>query len=222
MEKIRSFTSQKTYVESLATSLRSRISKKAYEGKTFRLALSGGSTPRPLYEFLASLPDVDWRSVEIFLVDERYVPLADENSNCKMIREALVDHVQLKKFVHFDTSLKIEESLSDYEQHLNHQDHFFDLLVLGIGSDGHTASLFPGDSLLQEKKRWVGHSTNGDPISDRLTLAYSALESTRESWFLITGDEKLKVVESALQTASKYPASRLLRSDQSKVFHGDF
>ncbi len=222
MEKIKSFTSQKTYLESLLTSLRSRAAKKAYDGKVFRLGLSGGSTPKPFYTLLAQASDFDWSLIEIFLVDERYVPLGDEHSNCSLLRETLIDNITLRKFVHFDTSLPIQESLDDYDQHLEHREGFFDLVLLGLGSDGHTASLFPDDEILHEEKKWVGHSEKGEPITDRLTLTYPALSNAKECWFLITGEEKMKVAKKALQPDSKLPASPILKLERSKIFYGDF
>lgn len=221
MNDVRTFSSEKTFLEAVMTSIRSRILKKNAEGRIFRLALSGGSTPLPLYERMAASELIDWSLVEIYLVDERYVPLSDEHSNTAMIQQALVDHISPAKFVTFDTNLSIEESLESYEKQLNTESSkFFDLILLGMGADGHTASLFAEDLLLDESHRWVGHSSKGNPVSDRLTLTYPALKASHEVFFLIKGSAKEETLNRC-RDGEKLPAAEIMKLPQTEVFFVD-
>lgn len=227
MPKIHSYSSEATFLEAVVTSVHSRILKKNHEGTIFRLALSGGSTPGPIYEALSKMTDIKWSLVEVYLVDERYVSHDDENSNHRLLKETLIDKLPQKpaKWISFDTSLTIEECLKQYEEELGEKEnHFFDLVLLGMGPDGHTASLFPNDKLLKEKKRWVGHSSKGDPIPDRLTLTYPALESSAEIFFLLKGSGKkavLQQVQESKADQAKLPAARLFHLESTQVFFAE-
>jgi 6-phosphogluconolactonase len=227
-EKIHIFNSEKTFQDALLSSIRSRILKKNSEDGAFRLALSGGSTPGPIYEKLSQSSDIDWSRVEFYLVDERYVPREDKFSNTKLIEKNLIHRLSSKpaKWVTFDTSLSIEESLQSYEEQLDmSHDAFFDLILLGMGTDGHTASLFPDDDLLKEKKKWIGHSSNGNPIKDRLSLTYPALESSSEIFFLIKGYKKediLEIVEDSKTNNSHVPSARVFHQEKTQVFFGKY
>lgn len=228
MTKIRVHNSESTFQEAVVTSIHSRILKKNREGKIFRLALSGGSTPVSLYEALSQLTDIDWSLVELYLVDERYVPLSDEKSNQGMIQKTLIERLQQKpaKFVFFDTAFSIQEALEKYQQELDSSDSpFFDLVLLGIGTDGHTASLFPGSAALKETKHWLAHTeTKKNDIKDRLTMTYPALESAQEIFFLIRGHQKKSIldqVESSAKNNLKIPAARLFHRENAQVFFAD-
>lgn len=217
MNRVLKFTSHQEFISELCSEIVYQIQQK--DG-VFRLAVSGGSTPGPLYSQLAEA-HVDWTQVEIYLVDERYVPADSGYSNFKLIEDTLINKLPQKphKWVNFDCSLPIEEALKKYEQKLDTSDpHFFDLILLGIGTDGHTASLFPDDQLLDEEVMWVGHSSNGNPIPDRLTLTYPALEASRKIIFLVSGEGKDAILKELKDQDSSLPAARLISKQNSYIY----
>lgn len=206
---------------SAAAIIHARILDKQSQGDIFRLAVSGGSTPGAVYTALTRFDDIDWSRVELYLVDERFVPHTSDQSNYKLLYETLIAPLPEKpKFICFDTSLSIADALSEYESHLDTTDHsFFDLILLGMGTDGHTASLFPKDALLDERIRWVGHTDKGDPVSDRLTLTYPAIMSSREIMFLL-GEVKKNILEQVKRSDPEnpeLPAARLIHLAQTRV-----
>lgn len=174
----------------------------------FTLALSGGSTPRCLYEVLATdhPADLPWSATHLFWGDERYVPADDPASNYRLVREALLDHVPLPPAnIHpLDTTqAPVEIVAASYETTL--REFFigdwprFDLVLLGLGDDGHTASLFPGTSAFIEQQRWV---TVGEaPLAPliRLTLTLPVLNHAARVWFLVAGTSKQKALQRALK-----------------------
>jgi 6-phosphogluconolactonase len=188
----------------------------------FRVALAGGSTPRALYAELGSERCrglVDWDRVEFFWGDERFVSATDPDSNYRMAHEALLSHIQVPaQNIHpiptdgdpQDAAARYEAILKDAHesQTLDPARPLFDLVLLGLGSDGHTASLLPGSAVLEEKKRWAAAVTQGRPET-RITLTYPVLESTRVAAFLVTGKDKAAAVHAVQAGEIALPASRL-------------
>ncbi|MBT4917367.1 hypothetical protein HON58_02920 [Candidatus Peregrinibacteria bacterium] len=165
------------------------IKKIAEENPNAKIALSGGSTPVPIFKELAKLN----LEVEFYQVDERYISPTDKDSNKKMIRETL----RPQNFKTFDTSLPIEESIKKYAAKLPEQ---FDLIILGIGSDGHTASLFPDSPEFTES---VAHTqTDQFAVKDRLTLTFSTINKSKKLLVLLKGADKQNAI-------SKFPANKL-------------
>ena len=185
----------------------------------FAIALSGGSTPRPVYELLATryATEIEWDRTSVFLADERCVPPDHADSNYRMAREALLDRVPVPPAqVHpmYDGATPPETAAQDYEERLRAAfagDVTFDLAVLGVGPDGHTASLFPGAPSLDERERWVlhVHAPPAFAVRDRLTLAPPALNASRELLFHVTGAAKRDAVAGALRGDRAIPAARL-------------
>ena len=187
------------------------------------IALSGGSTPRRLYQLLVTSPRLEafpWAHVHWFWGDERFVPPDDPASNYRMTREAMLSRAPVPAgHVHPmpTVGLSPEAAAEAYERTL--KDFYgadtlapdrplFDLVLLGLGTNGHTASLFPGMPVLEERRRWVG--TMHDPeAGTRLTLTYPALESSRETVFLIAGADKKAVLREVLDGDQTHPAARL-------------
>jgi 6-phosphogluconolactonase len=187
------------------------------------IALSGGSTPRPVYRLLATPPRLEafpWAHVHWFWGDERFVPPDDPASNYRMAREAMLarapvpaDHIHPMPTV----GLSPDAAAEAYERTLKEfygadrlapDRPLFDLNLLGLGTNGHTASLFPGMPVLEERQRWVG--TMHDPeAGTRITLTYPALESSREVVFLVAGAEKKAVLRKVLDGDQTQPAARL-------------
>jgi len=225
MNDIFHISSEKLFVETVVNSIHSRIMKKLLEGGIFRLALSGGSTPGPIYSALAVMRDIDWSRVEIYEVDERYVNKEDHLSNYFLLRNTLIDLLEMvpARFVFFDSTYELDEALEKVEGELDASDsEFFDLVLLGIGSDGHIASLFPGSAALRETRRWVAHTqTDRFDGRDRMTLTFPALESSKEIFFLVRGKAKREVLESVYQQGSTLPAARLVQLERSRVFYAD-
>jgi 6-phosphogluconolactonase len=166
----------------------------------FRLALSGGSTPRAAYRLLAARRDIPWDDVEIFLGDERFVPPDHPDSNYRMVRESLLadGFVAPRKLFVIPTDGTPEEAAARYEEMLRQQYGagdlekgvpLFDVVLLGLGDDGHTASLLPDQPVLSERVRWVAPVPAGRE-EPRITLTYPALQSSRLILFLVAGAAK--------------------------------
>tara|TARA_R110002049_G_scaffold4601_5_gene32684 strand:- start:955188 stop:955895 length:708 start_codon:yes stop_codon:yes gene_type:complete len=169
----------------------------------FRVALSGGSTPRRLHELLAKR-DLPWQQMHFFWGDERNVPHDDEDSNYRMARETLLDHVPVPDTnihpVPVDTA-KAWATAEQYEATLREQfagDTFpaFDLVLLGMGSDAHTASLFPHTDALGESDRWFVDNWVEEFDTFRYTLTPPAINSAKEIWFLVSGEAKQGALQS--------------------------
>lgn len=141
------------------------LSKKAIQKHDkFVVALSGGSSPKAIFSLLASPEYADkiiWDKIYFFWVDERWVSLEDEKSNFKMTLEALLDKVPVNKaqiFPMYKDGIEPKDYAKEYEDQIRNvlgADGIFDFILLGMGDDGHTASLFPGEKILQEKEKWV-------------------------------------------------------------------
>jgi 6-phosphogluconolactonase len=171
------------------------------------LALSGGSTPRELYRLLGSRfrDQIPWRQVHVFWGDERYVPAGHPHSNSRMARETLLDHVPCPDAnIHpMPTHLTPpDRAARDYEQTL--RAYFgdsgprFDINLVGVGADGHTASIFAGSPALTERERWVmSVEANATPPT-RLTLTLPALTRSANIYVLVAGSEKATAVRDAL------------------------
>lgn len=189
----------------------------------FAVSLSGGSTPRRLYELLAGtdLPgEFPWRRVHWFWGDERFVPSDHPDSNYRMAREALLSRAPVAAAnVHAipTEGVSPEQAASDYEatlkrfyggETLSRERPLFDVVLLGLGEDGHTASLFPGHAALEEAGRWVV-AVRGAKKEARITLTYPALQSSRETAFLVTGAAKTDALRRAQAGDRAIPAGRL-------------
>jgi 6-phosphogluconolactonase len=200
-----------------------QVAAKAIDARgRFDLALAGGSTPRRLYEILAAdyRDRIDWDRTHLFWGDERYVPDSDPLSNCRMARKALIHPLGVTPAnVHpMPTSFADpEQAARAYEQTL--RAHFgdemprFDLVLLGLGPEGHTASLFPGSSALEEEKRWVMPVRVAAEPPLRLTLTLAVLNAAREVFFLVSGPDKCAIVRKILslspEETSPFPAARV-------------
>lgn len=198
------------------------LAREAVESRgRFSVALSGGSTPGGLYRLLAQDPfrrQVPWQQVHLFWADERSVPPDDPESNYRLAREALIDRVPIPAGnVHrVQGELEPGAAARAYERDLS--DYFcgprtrFDLVLLGLGGDGHTASLFPGSDALQESDRLalaVEAHYEGRPAS-RVTLTLPAINSARHVWFLVTGSAKAGIVRAVLEgEGSDLPAQQI-------------
>jgi 6-phosphogluconolactonase len=190
--------------------------------EAFSICLSGGSTPKILYQFLAGTPYAarfPWNRTHLFWGDERFVPIADERSNYRMASDAMIDHVPIPvENIHAIPTENIDPHAAAmaYEQELKSfygadtldpSRPLFDVVLLGLGPDGHTASLFPGTGVLNERTRWASEVV-GPKSEMRITLTYPALESTANGAFLIAGTEKQAILRRYQSGDTDLPARR--------------
>jgi 6-phosphogluconolactonase len=195
---------------------------KATQGP-FAVSDSGGSTPRRLYELFAEAPYRDlmpWDRVRVFWGDERFVPHSDARSNYRMAYDTLLSHVPVapanmhpiptEGIAPEDAARAYERTLKSFygTETLDPKRPLFDVTFLGLGEDGHIASLFPGASALSERERWVVAVTDG-PQEPRITLTYPALESSRLVLALVTGTEKRAIFARVRRGDQELPAARL-------------
>lgn len=172
------------------------------------IAVSGGSTPRALFKILASeyRTAARWDRVTIWQVDERTVPPTDSLSNWKMVTEEL-----LSKIVELKSHRMEAERLTaadDYETLLRSRGVKMDLVLLGMGADGHTASLFPGTAGLEERARLVVRNEVPQLTTHRVTLTFPFINAARERWFLAAGADKADAFKRVQQ--GELPAARVL------------
>jgi 6-phosphogluconolactonase len=171
------------------------------------LALSGGSTARECYELLA-VADVDWNEVDMFFGDERWVPVHDPESNEGMARQAFADQVHPRTVYSMrHAGNTIEEAADAYDRLLREYGPL-DLVHLGLGPDGHTASLFPGSTSVEERERLV--IATGDDLHPhpRLTLTFPALAQSRLAVFTVAGEGKRDALE-RVKAGDDLPAARV-------------
>jgi 6-phosphogluconolactonase len=185
----------------------------------FRLCLAGGSTPRAAYNLLARRNDLDWECTELFFGDERFVPHDNPDSNYRMARESLLTggNVHPRALLAMPTDGTPQGCADAYEEILRQQYGaslldpavpLFDLMLLGLGADGHTASLIPGQPVLKERNRWVAPVPQGrDQV--RLTLTYPALQSSKLTLFLVAGADKAQAVARVRSGDTALPAGAL-------------
>ncbi len=190
---------------------------------SFAVALSGGTTPRRLYELLAEPPwrhALPWERIHWFWGDERFVPKNDVRSNYRMVYEALLSRAPIPAAnIHpIPTENSTPEAAADaYARtlasfygaaRLDPARPLFDVTLLGLGYDGHTASLFPETAALAERAHWVAAVRDAAP-EPRVTLTFPALESSRHVAFLVAGQEKRDILERLRRGDHTFPAARL-------------
>lgn len=177
------------------------------ERPVFYTAISGGNTPRGMFELLAEpgyAKLVPWSCTHIFFTDERYVPQDSEDSNFKLANDLLFSKVPIpKENIHrFRTELSPEDAAKEYEKEMKAvmgDCPDFDLVVLGMGDDTHTASLFPESMALNEQEKWAASNYVEKLHSYRLTLTIPVLNCAREVLVLVTGKDKADALAVAFQ-----------------------
>lgn len=169
----------------------------------FTIALSGGSTPKKLYQLLASdiyEKQIAWEKLHFFWGDERYVPYTDDRNNAKMAFKELLDHLPVvKEQVHIiQTDIDPQESAAAYEKllhnYFDNQPHSFDLVLLGLGDNAHTLSLFPGYGVVMEHKKWVSSFYLKEQEMYRITLTAPVVNLAARVAFLVSGGDKAAAV----------------------------
>ncbi len=201
-----------TFLSAQAVSARNR----------FTVALSGGSLPTLLSPPLVTEPlrdKIDWSKWHVFWADERCVPLTHPDSNYRLAREALFDYVNIPttQIYPIDDTLAPAAAAAAYQNKLAHlfgppenNPPRFDLILLGMGHDGHTASLFPDHPLLLEKKAWVAAVVDSPkPPPERITLTLPVLNQARQVVFMATGAEKAEALAAIINGTGQFPAQQV-------------
>jgi 6-phosphogluconolactonase len=174
----------------------------------FSVALSGGETPRRLYEILATKPyreRIHWNKVHVFWSDERCVPANDPRSNARMARETLLNHVPIPpENIHpIVCDQSPQQAASLYEKELkgffSTQNPNFHLVLLGLGGNGHTASLFPHTPVLNDKEKWVSDVYVKELDMYRVTFTAPFINQASQVVFLVSGADKAQVLEEVLE-----------------------
>jgi 6-phosphogluconolactonase len=204
----------------------------------FSIVLSGGQTPQPLYQLMAQSyrENLPWPTTEVFFADERCVPPDDPRSNYGMVRDTLLSHVPIaRRHIHrlpgevrppSLAAARYSRVVGPLPVPAGPAQARFDLVLLGIGPDGHTASLFPGAPALRERQRTVVAVPRAGqpPYVPRLTLTLSALCSAREVCFLVAGEEKAAAVAAVFRAPGEgdpqFPAS-LVRAAGTTLWYLD-
>lgn len=216
------------FTQKSAEWIAAKIHKTIEERGACIVGLSGGSTPQPVYSLLGQM-DIDWSKVSIFLVDERYIPASHADSNQKMVSETLLAHAPIPKFnICFpDTSLAIGTCMQQYTIDLQRQwaNHLPDLMILGMGPDGHIASLFPPIAdYLMDDTRMIAHTiTDTFAVHNRITLTLNPIVCANSHLFLIKGDDKKQVWEAMLTSTEdqrRWPAKEILAQPDVTIIFG--
>lgn len=183
----------------------------------FRLSLCGGGTPKPIYAALAQVP-LDWWQVQLTFGDERCVPPEDAQSNYRMVKETLLGSVEMPvgNIFRMRGELPPDQAAAEYEQRLAHvaarmgePRYVHDLILLGMGDDGHTASLFPETAALEEEERSVVANFVPKFDTHRITFTYPLINAARKVCFLVNDPAKEPILQAVLAGGSGYPAERV-------------
>jgi 6-phosphogluconolactonase len=192
----------------------------------FVVALAGGSTPRQVYELWAKTSKLDWPQVDLVFGDERCVPPDHKDSNYGMVKQAFMSHLPRPPRIHRmpGEDPDPDHAALQYERTLNkvtEPDEGVDVTLLGIGADGHTASLFPDAPTLDEMDRRCVATIAPDGKTRRLTLTFGEFRRAGRIVFLVTGKEKAKILREVLEgdyNPQRLPAQNLLRDNELETY----
>lgn len=214
--------------ENLAAWISNYIQEVLQDQPIFTFALSGGSTPKQLYTLLTKEPYkliIPWERIHFFWGDERAVPFEDERNNARMAYETLLDVVGVpSENIHvMRTDIEPEAAAAEYEKilqkYFKDSDTTFDLVLLGMGDDGHTLSLFPGTEVVHEKKAWVKAFFLKAQDMFRITLTAPVVNEAACVIFMATGAGKALTLKSVIEgdfNAEKFP-SQLIRPQDGEL-----
>ena len=225
--RIKKYKTPGELAEELALKLKKEINNKSKIDEDFYLVLSGGSTPKNLFKILAEVPykdDIKWESLQLFWGDERCLPPDDPESNYGETRKLLLDKIAIpKENVHrIIGEAKPEEETARYANEIQSIIPFekslprFDCILLGVGEDGHTASLFPGKELYAVAQNICGVAEKSIPLRDgkniqkRVSLTKDVICNSEQVFFLVTGEKKSKILSEIINEepiSRNYPAA---------------
>jgi len=196
----------------------------------FTISLCGGNTPKPVYRELALIGgSLDWNNITITFGDERSVGPDHPDSNYRMVSETLLNSINIpsQRILRMMGELEPKVAAEKYEKQLRELaekrgENIFvhDLILLGLGNDGHSASLFPDTSAITESNRWVVENHVAKLNSDRVTFTYPLINSSCRVCFLVNDSEKIPLVDSILNKSGDYPASKVKGVEETVWFVG--
>ena len=202
--EIKVFENYSEFCKTVSSAILALSQKTIQEKGHFSLVLSGGKTPRGVYEAMARESRFEWQRIHLFLGDERWAALTDPASNYRMIKETLLDRIRIPseninpirtEEIDPETSAAFyEEDLKAFFKEIKQKEGRFDLILLGAGADGHTASIFPGSKTLRETQKWVV-PTKGPQGQTRLTLTLPAINQAEMIFVLIAGAGKRDLIK---------------------------
>ncbi|KMQ64789.1 6-phosphogluconolactonase [Chryseobacterium angstadtii] len=207
------------------------LSKKSIEkNNRFAVALSGGSSPKAIFSLLATqeyAEKIEWNKVYVFWVDERWVPLNDDKSNARMTFETLLDKVPVVRdhiFPMYQDGIQPENYAEVYEQQIRNvlgNEGVFDFILLGMGDDGHTASLFPGEAVLDEKEKWVAAYYLKPQEMFRITLTAPLINKAENILAVAFGESKKHALNEILNgeyNPALYPMQLIDKKESFQFF----
>jgi 6-phosphogluconolactonase len=203
---VRVYGSPEELARAAAREFAAKAEEAIEERGRFAVVLAGGSTPEAMYGILASdyISRIDWSRVYVFFGDERAVPPHHDDSNHKMASEVLLDYVPVGNVHRMRGELPPQEAAVAYEEELRtffqtEDVPLFDLILLGIGADGHTASLFPGTPALEVNDRWVVANPVPRLDTTRITLTIPVINAALAVYFLVAGEDKAEALREILE-----------------------
>lgn len=199
------------------------------------IALSGGSTPKSLFQYWANLQndEIDWKKFKIFWGDERCVAPTDDESNYKMTKETLLDCIPVpeENIFRIRGEEDPEKEIDRYSEILRREVRIinripsFDIVMLGMGSDGHTASIFPDQMKLWDSEDWCIEAIHPESGQKRISLTGKVINNTQNAVFLVTGISKAEKVNEIFkhpeESFRKYPAARVRPTDGTLIWFVD-
>ena len=215
------FNDSNELAEQLARDFSEAVDEKAASGESLTVALSGGHTPKTFFEILAERyrESIPWDKVVFFWGDERCVPPDNDESNFKMTKGALLSKIVIPEAnIHrvrgedppHNEALRYEEEIKEFIPGGGNGFPRFDWIFLGMGPDGHTASLFPGAPTLEEREKVCVVATHPETGQKRVSLTFPVLDNAKRVSFLVAGDSKAPVLKEIMESGGKplpYPAS---------------
>jgi 6-phosphogluconolactonase len=231
MSQVRVYPTRSAAAHAVAAQFAATAEKAITARGRFSAVLAGGNTPRDVYRLLASdeyAPMVGWQKTQVFWGDERAVSLNDPENNAHMARETLLNYVPIpiENIHRIQTQLPPQEAADEYERTLRAyfttrgmREPRFDFMLLGMGAEGHIASLFPHAPALTERERWVVATYVEPKQSWRITLTPVALNAASKIIFLVIGEEKAQALKQALSEPKRpddFPA-QIINPPQGQV-----
>ncbi len=224
--QLHQFENLDTLSQSLADWLIGDIKETLKKKTRYSFVLSGGNTPKALYRLLATHPrkeQIEWSKIEFYIGDERYVPFEDERHNGKMAYDTLLNHIPVKEenIYLMDTSLPQDKAAAQYEELLHQkfdgQKSTFDFVLLGMGGDGHTLSLFPGTEVVQEMDKWVAAPFVEAQKMYRITLTRPVVHKAEKIVFMAAGEGKANALKEVLEgdyNPNHFPSQTISRNNK--------
>ena len=206
--KLHIYDTKEKLADHLASWMAELISETLHQREFFYLALSGGETPKILFQKLASptyRKQINWKRIHIFWGDERVVPFKDERNNAGMAYELLINQIDIpSRQVHImptniEPHFAVEKYRTLLHKYFDSTPTSFDLVLLGMGNDGHTLSLFPGSPAIKDKSRWVKFVYNEQQEMYRITLMPRIVNKTAHVAFMVDGSKKAKILQEVME-----------------------